>query len=77
MKTHQDVEQYLGLEGIETIPWLPVANGFYPPFEYKVLENKGQHRIAQNTEGNICEVPKDGASMPRYVRYILETRKDW
>jgi len=43
VKTNQDVERYLGLEGVEIIPSLPVANGLYPPFDYKVLEDKGQH----------------------------------
>ncbi len=77
VKTNQDVERYLGLEGTEIIPSLPVANGLYPPFKYKVLEDKGQHRIVQDAEGSICEVPKDGTSVPHYVRYVLKTRRDW
>ncbi len=77
MKTNQDVERYLSLEGTGIIPRLPVANGLYPPFEYKVLEDKGQHRIVRDAEGNICEVAKNGTSIPRYIRYVLETRKDW
>lgn len=77
VKTNQDIEQYLGLEGAEVIPQLPVVNGLYPLFEYKVLEDKGQHRIVRDTEGTICEVPKDGTSIPRYIRHALETRKDW
>jgi len=77
VKTNQDVERYLGLEGTEIIPSLPVVNGLYPPFEYKVLEDKGQKRIVRDTEGTICEVLKDGSSIPRYIRHTLVTRKDW
>jgi len=77
VKTNQDVEGYLHLEGTEIIPSLPVVNGLYPPFEYKVLEDKGQKRIVQNAEGNICEILKDGSSIPRYIRHALQTRKDW
>jgi len=77
VKTNQDVERYLGLEGTDSIPSLPVINGLYPPFEYKVLEDKGEHRIVRDAEGSICEVPKDGTSIPRYIKHALKTRKDW
>ncbi len=77
LKTNQDVERYLGLEGAEIIPHLPVANGLYPPFEDIVLEDRGKYRLVQNAEGNICEVPKEGTSIPHYVRYVLEAPKDW
>lgn len=77
VKTNQDMERYLGLEGAEVIAQLPVANGLYPPFEDRVLEDRGQYRLVQNAEGNICEVFKDGTSIPHYVKYVLETPKDW
>jgi len=77
VKTNQDVERYLHLEGTEIIPSLPVVNGLYPPFEYKVLEDKGQKRIVRDAEGTICEVLKDGSSIPHYIKHALQTRKDW
>jgi len=77
VKTNQDIEQYLGLEGAEIIPRLPVANGLYPLFQDKVLDDRGRYRLVQNAEGNICEVPKDGTSIPHYVKYVLRTPKDW
>jgi len=77
VKTNQDIEQYLGLEGAEIIPRLPVANGLYPPFQDRVLEDRGRYRLVQNTEGNICEVPKDGTSIPHYVKYVVQTPRDW
>lgn len=77
VETNQEMERYLGLEGAEVIAQLPVVNGLYPPFEYKLLEDKGQYRIVQDSDGNICEVFKDGTSIPHYVKYVLETPKDW
>ena len=77
VKTDQDMEKYLGLEGISIFPGFPVNNYLYPSFEYKVLEEKGSHRIIQDGDGNICEVPKEGSSIPRFIKYGLETKKDW
>ena len=71
------LEVHLGLEGESRIPTIPVNNGLFPAFEYKVLEDKGAHRIIQDWEGNICEVLKQGASIPHYIKFGLETRKDW
>ncbi len=62
---------------MEVIPQLPVVNGLYPPFEYKVLEDKGRYRIVRDAEGSICEVSKDSISIPRYIKHALKTRKDW
>ena len=71
------LELHLGLEGESRIPALPLNNGLYPAFEYKILEDKGSTRIIRDVEGNICEVLKEGASIPHYIKYGLETRKDW
>lgn len=77
VQSQVDVERYLGLEGVEQIPWLPVRNGLFPCYERKVLEEKSASLIIQDHEGNTCEVLKEGASIPRYIRYGLETRQDW
>ncbi len=77
VKTNEDVEGYLGLEGTEIIPWLPVKNGLFPRFEYKILEEKKDCRIIQSDEGLICEVPRTGESIPKYLKYGIENREDW
>jgi len=53
--------------------------GLLPGFERKVLEEKGDHIIIQDGDGAICEMmrPELGASIPKYLRYAIETRKDW
>ncbi len=48
-------------------------------FEYKVLEEKGDHIIAQDGDGAVAEMirPELGASIPHYLRYAIETKADW
>jgi hypothetical protein len=58
---------------------LEVQVGLLPRFETKVLEEKGDHVILQDDDGAICERMKSdkGASIPKYLRYAIETRSDW
>jgi uroporphyrinogen-III decarboxylase len=77
LKTNEDVERYLALEGVSILPEIPVKNGLFPPFEEKILEVKGERRIIQNKEGNICQVLESDASIPHYLKYLIETKKDW
>ncbi|MDZ7332361.1 MAG: uroporphyrinogen decarboxylase family protein [candidate division KSB1 bacterium] len=77
VKTNQDVERYLGLEGVEIIPWLPAKNGLCPRFDYRVLEEGADYRVYQNEEGIICQSPKFGETIPRYLKFGIETREDW
>lgn len=72
-----EAEKFFGLEGTEQIGYAPIAWGIVPPFEYKVLEERGTKRIVQDHDGVICEVSTAGASIPRYLKYPIETREDW
>ena len=74
VNTYIEVEEYLGLEGVECIPWLPVKNGLFPWFERKILEEKAECNIIQSEEGIICEIPKTGETIPKYIRFGIETR---
>lgn len=76
-QTHQDVERHLGLEGTELIPKLPVANGLFPEFECEVLEDRGERQIVRDKDGCLCEVFKERSSIPRFIKYGIETREDW
>jgi len=77
LKNDIDIEHYFGLEGTESIPNVPVINGLFPAFEQKILEDKGNHQIVRDAEGNIVEISKSAVSIPKYIRYGIETRKDW
>jgi len=75
--TNAEVERHLGLEGISIIPTLPVQNGPCPPFEEKVIEVRGGRRIIRNEDGVLCEMTESDTSIPRYLRYTIESRADW
>ena len=48
-------------------------------FEEKILEEKGHHLVIQDKTGVIYEKlrPELGASIPKYLKFPIETRKDW
>jgi len=68
---HTDEEEY------GPSPWLRME--LSPGFEHKVLEVKGNTQVVQDDDGALSEMmrPELGASIPRYLRYAIETRKDW
>jgi hypothetical protein len=75
--TNAEVESYLGLEGVSVFPAIPLVNGLFPAFSRTVLEDRGEHLIIQDHEGNICEVPAHGSSIPRYIKFVIESKADW
>ena len=57
---------------------VPASVGLLPGFEYKVLEDKGDHRIIQDSQGVKCMVHSDGTdSIPRFLDWSLKTPDDW
>ena len=68
---HTDEEEY------GPSPWLPME--LLPGFKYQVVEEQGDTQIVQDDDGALGERmrPELGASIPRYVRYAIETRADW
>jgi uroporphyrinogen decarboxylase len=73
------IDRYFHTDQLEFGPSPGVNIGLLPGFEYKVLEEKGDHIILQNGDGAVAEMlrPELGASIPRYLRHALETRADW
>lgn len=76
-RTNEDVERHLGLEGISIIPEVPIARGLYPLFEEKTLEKRGERRLVQTKDGALCEMLDYDSSMPKFIRFAVETRADW
>lgn len=70
-------EKYFGLEGVDSIPNLEISVGLLPEFEYRVLEDKGDRLIIQDEAGIICEIFKASGTIPRYIKFPIETRADW
>ncbi len=64
--------------GIEHWQVAPVNNYLLPEFEYKVLEDDGQHLIVLDNDGVKCQINKDGSSsIPRYLEFPLQGASDW
>jgi hypothetical protein len=75
----QAINQYFHTDDTEYGPGPWVNIGLLPGFEYKVLEEKGDHIVVQDGDGAVAEMmrPELGASIPHYLRYAIETRQDW
>ena len=73
------IRDYFGTDDDEYGPGLPIKVGLEPRFERTILENRGTHHIIQDEDGAISEQlkPELGASIPRYLRYAIESRADW
>lgn len=61
-----------GILSLET-----VNLGYYPPFEEKILEDKGDSVIRIDYRGIILEDRKDGGSIPKFIDYPVKTVSDW
>jgi hypothetical protein len=77
IRTNADLERHLGLEGLSIIPELPVHIGLFPDFEERVIEEKNGRRLVVDREGALCEKLDFDSTMPRYIRFAVETREDW
>lgn len=77
VSTDAAAERHFGLEGLTLFEELPVRNSLFPAFERTVLANQGDRQIIRDEEGNTCEVFPDTSSMPKYLKFGLETRADW
>jgi uroporphyrinogen decarboxylase len=75
--TDAAAEAHFGLDGITLFEEMPIRNGIFPPYERTVLSREGDREIIRDEEGNLCEVISGAATMPRYIKFGLETRMDW
>lgn len=73
------LEHYFDTDDAGYGPTLNINVGLLPMFEEVVLEERGEVQIVQDRDGAICEQlrPELGASIPRYLRYAIQTRADW
>jgi uroporphyrinogen decarboxylase len=75
--TDARAELHFGLEGITIFEELPVRDGLHPAFDRRVLSQQADRQVIIDEEGNTCEVLSDTSSMPKYLRYGLQSREDW
>ena len=50
---------------------------FWPPFETKIIKEEGDSIIRQEEDGIIKKVKKSETSMPQFLKFPVENRKDW
>ena len=67
-------DAYFGLES-ELMP--PVNVLTQPWFEHEVIEDHDDYQILMSWDGAQQMVKKDSVSIPKYIRYAIETREDW
>ena len=48
-----------------------------PPFEEKIIEERENSYIMQNSDGLLAEAAKDHSSIPHYIKSSIETPEDW
>jgi uroporphyrinogen-III decarboxylase len=75
--TDMAAERHFGLEGISIFPEVPIINGLHPRFPRILLHKESDREIVRDEEGNTCEIMLEHSSMPRYVKFGLQTREDW
>ena len=75
----EGINRYFHTDDLEYGPGPGVNAYLLPGFEFKVLEEKGDHVVVQEGDGAVAEMirPELGASIPHYLRHALETRADW
>lgn len=73
------LEHYFGTDDAEYGPGLSVNVRLLPGFEPQVIEERGENWVIQDADGALSEQlkPEFGASIPRYIRYAIQTRADW
>lgn len=73
------IDKYFKTDRMKHGPILRVNVGTAPDFEFKVIEKKGNHLIAIDNTGATVEMlrPELGASIPRSLRYAVETKREW
>ncbi len=76
------LERYFGTDDAEYGPGLGINVVAEPRFEETILEERGRYQLIQDDNGALCErlMPEPGefgGSMPRFLRFAVESRADW
>jgi len=64
--------------GFDPTGYVPVDHGMLPGFEYKVLEDRGDQLLIQDSHGATCLVYTSGkSSIPHFLDFALKGRAEW
>ena len=73
---NHDISRHLGFDK-GTMWRVPVRLWVWPPFETKVIEDRGETVVEQNTSGGVYEQSKGKKGLPRMLRGPVQNRDDW
>ncbi len=74
---NQDVEEYFRLEGWDTLYFLPVVTGLWPPPPSKVVKEYDDKEVIRDGLGGIYIRPKWTSTIPQQIRYPIQKKEDW
>jgi len=77
LHTNQDVEKFFGLEGWDTIEFIPVRMGLWPPPPSKVIREYDDKEVVRDGLGGMYIRKKYTSSIPQYIKPPLKNRDDW
>jgi len=76
-RDNRDVEIYLGLEGWDSLDWLPVRTGLWPSLPGRIIQQTADRIIAEDGMGGIYEQRTSHSTVPHYLRHPLRSPEDW
>lgn len=77
LHTNRDLEGYFGLEGWESIEFVPVVTGIWPSPPSRILREYGDKEVVSDGLGGIYVRKKWTSTIPHYIRYPLRSRDNW
>lgn len=77
VKTDAEVEQYLGLEGLESIDRVSVVVGLWPRPPEVVLRNEDDKEYVADGLGGTYIRKKYTSTIPNYIKHPIKSREDW
>jgi uroporphyrinogen decarboxylase len=77
VETDAEVEQYLGLEGLESIDRVPVVVGLWPRPPEVVLRREDDKEYVADGLGGIYIRKKYTSTIPNYIKHPIKSREDW
>ncbi len=77
VQSDKDVELYLGLEGLESIEYLPIAIGIWPNPPSITLRREDDKEVVADGLGGIFVKKVYTSTIPHYIRYPIRSREDW
>lgn len=84
IQNNGDADQFFNFDSFQVIggyTWYNIKNGgniwLNPFFQEKVIEERPNTLIMQNSEGLLAEVNRFTSSIPHYMKSSIETPEDW